>query len=152
MAGQKGSELLVKVGNGGSPESFTTVGGLRDTSISINQEMLDITNKDSFKDNMMNTWNITNKYGSKPNQTMFSKNIDPFPRRDMYKVKHISFDSGSYNMFVTFERNCSMVSNICLKSKIHSILCQKSQYFQKCSGNAINSNLPFLSGEIELKL
>ncbi|QDP61060.1 MAG: putative tail tube protein [Prokaryotic dsDNA virus sp.] len=49
MAGQKGSELLVKVGNGGSPESFTTVGGLRDTSISINQEMLDITNKDSAR-------------------------------------------------------------------------------------------------------
>ena len=49
MAAQKGSELLVKVGNGGSPETFTTVGGLRDTSISINQEMIDITNKDSAR-------------------------------------------------------------------------------------------------------
>ena len=49
MAVQKGSELLVKVGNGASPEVFTTVAGLQDTSISINQEMVDVTTKDSSR-------------------------------------------------------------------------------------------------------
>jgi TP901-1 family phage major tail protein len=49
MAVQKGSALLVKVGNAGSPETFTTVAGLRDTSISINQETVDVTNKDSAR-------------------------------------------------------------------------------------------------------
>ena len=49
MAVQKGSALLVKVGNGGSPEAFTTVAGLRDTSISINAETIDVTNKDSSR-------------------------------------------------------------------------------------------------------
>jgi predicted secreted protein len=38
MAVQKGSALLVKAGNAGSPETFTTVAGLRDTSISINKQ------------------------------------------------------------------------------------------------------------------
>ena len=37
MAVQKGSGLLVKIGNAASPEVFTTVAGLRDTSISINK-------------------------------------------------------------------------------------------------------------------
>ena len=27
MAAQKGSAMLMKVGNGGSPETFTTIGG-----------------------------------------------------------------------------------------------------------------------------
>ena len=49
MAVQKGSALLVKIGNAGSPETFTTVAGLRDTSISINSEMIDVTNKDSSR-------------------------------------------------------------------------------------------------------
>ena len=49
MAVQKGSALLVKVGNAGSPETFTTVAGLRDTSISINAETIDVTNKDSAR-------------------------------------------------------------------------------------------------------
>ena len=49
MAVQKGSALLVKVGNAASPEVFTTVAGLRDTSISINSEMIDVTNKDSSR-------------------------------------------------------------------------------------------------------
>lgn len=47
MAAQKGSALLLKIGDGGSPESFTTVGGLRSTSITQNDEAVDITNKDS---------------------------------------------------------------------------------------------------------
>jgi TP901-1 family phage major tail protein len=49
MAVQKGASLLIKAGDGASPEVFTTVAGLRDTSISINQEMVDVTNKDSSR-------------------------------------------------------------------------------------------------------
>ena len=49
MAVQKGSALLVKVGNAASPEVFTTIAGLRDTSISINAETIDVTNKDSSR-------------------------------------------------------------------------------------------------------
>jgi TP901-1 family phage major tail protein len=49
MAVQKGAEVLVKVGDGASPEAFTTIGGLRDTSISINQETVDVTTKDSSR-------------------------------------------------------------------------------------------------------
>lgn len=47
MAAQKGSALLMKIGDGASPEAFTTVGGLRSTSISLNEEAVDVTNKDS---------------------------------------------------------------------------------------------------------
>ena len=47
MAAQKGSAMLMKVGNGGSPETFTTIGGLRSTSLTINNESIDVTNKDS---------------------------------------------------------------------------------------------------------
>ena len=49
MAAQKGSALLMKIGNAGSPEAFTTIGGMRSTSISMNDEMVDITNKDSSR-------------------------------------------------------------------------------------------------------
>ena len=47
MAAQKGSALLMKIGNAASPEVFTTIGGMRSTSISMNDEMVDVTNKDS---------------------------------------------------------------------------------------------------------
>ena len=47
MAAQKGAALLVKLGNGASPEVFTTIAGLRSTSITLNDEPVDITNKDS---------------------------------------------------------------------------------------------------------
>lgn len=47
MAAQKGSALLIKIGNAGSPETFTTVGGLRSTSISLNDEAVDVTTMDS---------------------------------------------------------------------------------------------------------
>ena len=47
MAAQKGSALVMKIGNGGSPETFTAIGGMRSTSISMNEEIVDITNKDS---------------------------------------------------------------------------------------------------------
>ena len=47
MAAQKGSALLLKIGDGASPEAFTTIGGLRSTSITMNDEAVDITTKDS---------------------------------------------------------------------------------------------------------
>lgn len=47
MAAQKGSAMLMKHGNGASPEVFTTIGGLRSTDITLNDEIVDITNKDS---------------------------------------------------------------------------------------------------------
>jgi TP901-1 family phage major tail protein len=47
MAAQKGSSLLVKIGDGASSEAFTTVGGLRSTSISLNDEAVDVTTMDS---------------------------------------------------------------------------------------------------------
>lgn len=46
MAAQKGSSLLLKIGSG-SPVSYATVGGLRSTSITMNDEAVDVTNKDS---------------------------------------------------------------------------------------------------------
>jgi len=47
MAAQKGSALLMKIGDGSSPEAFTTIGGMRSTSMTLNDEMVDVTNKDS---------------------------------------------------------------------------------------------------------
>lgn len=51
MAAQKGSALLLKIGADSSAaaasDTYTTVGGLRSTSITLNQESVDITNKDS---------------------------------------------------------------------------------------------------------
>ena len=47
MAAQKGSALLMRIGNAGSPEAFTTIGGMRSTSMTLNDEMVDVTNKDS---------------------------------------------------------------------------------------------------------
>ncbi len=48
MAAQKGSLLLIKIGNGGSPtETFTTVAGLRTTRMALNQQPVDCSNKDS---------------------------------------------------------------------------------------------------------
>ena len=49
MAVQKGSAVLVKVGNAASPEVFTTVAGLRDTTITLGSETIDVTNKDSSR-------------------------------------------------------------------------------------------------------
>ena len=44
MAAQKGSALLLKMDISGA---MTTIGGLRSTSISMNEEAVDVTNKDS---------------------------------------------------------------------------------------------------------
>lgn len=47
MAAEKGSAFLLKVGNGGSSVSYSTVAGLRTTQLSINGEAVAITSKDS---------------------------------------------------------------------------------------------------------
>ena len=44
MAAQKGAELLLKIDISGTK---TTIGGLRSTSLTLNDESVDITNKDS---------------------------------------------------------------------------------------------------------
>jgi TP901-1 family phage major tail protein len=45
MAAQKGLDMLLKIDISGT---YTTIGGLRSTSISMSDESVDITNKDSF--------------------------------------------------------------------------------------------------------
>jgi len=51
MAAQKGSALLLKIGADNSlapsADTYTTVGGLRSTSITHNEEAVDVTTKDS---------------------------------------------------------------------------------------------------------
>lgn len=47
MAAQKGSAMLIAVGDGSSPENFATIAGLRSTSLTVNNESVDVTNKDS---------------------------------------------------------------------------------------------------------
>lgn len=46
MAAQKGRLMLLKVEVGTSPETFTTIGGIRSTTMTINNEQVDITTKD----------------------------------------------------------------------------------------------------------
>ncbi len=46
MAVQKGRNMLIKVNDGSSPESFSTVAGVRSRTITINQELVDITDSD----------------------------------------------------------------------------------------------------------
>lgn len=48
MTAQKGSALLLKVGDGGSPtETFATLGGLQVTRLAVNQRAVDATARDS---------------------------------------------------------------------------------------------------------
>lgn len=47
MTAQRGRDLLIKVGDGGSPESFTSVAGLKATSLAFNAQTVDVTNADS---------------------------------------------------------------------------------------------------------
>jgi len=47
MAAQKGKDLLIKLGDGGGPETFTAVAGLRTASLGFNAQIVDITNADS---------------------------------------------------------------------------------------------------------
>ena len=47
MAAQKGKDILLKIGDGASPEVFTTVAGLRARTISLNAKSVDATDSDS---------------------------------------------------------------------------------------------------------
>ena len=47
MSAQKGKDLLIKIRDGGDPESFATVAGLRATTLAFNAQTVDITNADS---------------------------------------------------------------------------------------------------------
>ena len=48
MAAQKGSALLMKIGDGASPtEGYDTIGGMRSTTLTMNDEIVDVTTKDS---------------------------------------------------------------------------------------------------------
>ena len=47
MPAQKGKDLLLKIGDGGAPEAFTTIGGLRTRTLSLNTRTVDITHANS---------------------------------------------------------------------------------------------------------
>ncbi len=47
MAAQKGKDILIKIGDGASPEAFTTVAGIRARTISLNAKSVDATDSDS---------------------------------------------------------------------------------------------------------
>lgn len=47
MAAEKGSAFLLKLGDGGAPEAFSTIAGLRTTQMSIASEPVVVTNKGS---------------------------------------------------------------------------------------------------------
>jgi TP901-1 family phage major tail protein len=47
MTAQRGKDLLVKIGDGADPETFTTVAGLRATTLAFNAQTVDVTNADS---------------------------------------------------------------------------------------------------------
>lgn len=47
MTAFAGDALLLKIGNGGTPETFSTVGGLRGTDLAFNSRAIDTTNKAS---------------------------------------------------------------------------------------------------------
>jgi len=47
MAGQQGRDVLVKIGDSGSPTTFTTIGGGRVHEMSIDDESIDVSDKDT---------------------------------------------------------------------------------------------------------
>ncbi len=47
MSAQRGKDLLLKLGDNGAPEIFTTIGGLRTRSLSLNAQSVDITHSTS---------------------------------------------------------------------------------------------------------
>ena len=47
MAAQAGKDILLKIGDGGSPQGFTAVAGLRARTISLNARAIDATDSDS---------------------------------------------------------------------------------------------------------
>ena len=47
MSAQRGRDLLLKIGDGASPEIFAAVAGLRATTLAFNAQSVDVTNADS---------------------------------------------------------------------------------------------------------
>lgn len=47
MAGQKGRDVLIKIGDGGAPEAFVTIAGIRAKTISLNARTVDGTSGES---------------------------------------------------------------------------------------------------------
>lgn len=47
MTAQRGKDLLIKIGDGGTPETFASVAGLRATVLAFNARAIDATNADS---------------------------------------------------------------------------------------------------------
>ena len=47
MSAQRGKDLLIKIGDGADPEVFTTVAGLRASTLAFNAQSVDVTNADS---------------------------------------------------------------------------------------------------------
>jgi TP901-1 family phage major tail protein len=47
MSAQRGKELIVRIGDGGTPEVFTTVAGLRASTFSLNAKEIDATHAQS---------------------------------------------------------------------------------------------------------
>lgn len=47
MSAQRGKELIVRIGDGGTPETFTTVAGLRASTFSLNAKEIDATHAQS---------------------------------------------------------------------------------------------------------
>ena len=47
MAGQRGRDVLIKLSDGGTPERFTTLAGIRTTEIDLNAQSVDATAADS---------------------------------------------------------------------------------------------------------
>lgn len=47
MAGQKGRDVLIKIGDGGAPETFVTIAGIRAKTISLNARTIDGTSGES---------------------------------------------------------------------------------------------------------
>ena len=47
MTAQRGKDLLLKIGDGASPESFATVAGLRARTLSLNAQAVDVTHSES---------------------------------------------------------------------------------------------------------
>ena len=47
MTAQRGRDLLIKIGDGGDPETFASVAGLRATTLAFNAQAVDVTNADS---------------------------------------------------------------------------------------------------------
>ncbi len=47
MTAQRGKDMLVKIGDGGAPQAFATIAGLRTRSISLNAREVDATHSES---------------------------------------------------------------------------------------------------------